>query len=63
MSSIVIDVHLTITVENLHDDLVERAKQISERICAEESKRVRILFERDMAEEFGAGFLGDQADA
>lgn len=62
----------TITTEciitlKLNGDVPEwarpEAQRILEEVCTLENDRVRVVFERALADHFGAGVLGDPSDA
>jgi len=63
-SQIVTECEITLKISG---DVPEWAKpevqRIMDEVTAEEHPRVRKIFERRLADHFGAGVLGDQSDA
>ena len=62
--TLLFECHITLTLDG---DIPEWARtdalRIADEICEAEHPRVRKLFERALADHFGAGVLGDQSDA
>ena len=55
---IVVNVKISITIENIDESFNERAQRIADTVSLEESERVRHRLQNDLVEEFGVAFVG-----